>query len=112
MQEVLIQVILHKQKKFQWPHHVAQRGNRGEPMFFGAEDYRLYRRLIATAARRADAAIWAYCLMPNHVHLIVTPADADGLRRPLPRRTGAIPGPSTRGSTGRAIYSRDASVRW
>jgi putative transposase len=80
MQEVLIQVVLHKQKKFQWPHHVAQRGNHREPVFFGPEDYRFYRRLIATAGRRADAQIWAYCLMPNHVHLIVTPADEDGLR--------------------------------
>jgi putative transposase len=62
------------------PRHVTQRGNRREPVFFGAEDYQLYRGLIATAARRADAAIWAYCLMPNHVHLIVTPADEGGLR--------------------------------
>ncbi len=62
------------------PHHITQRGNRREPVFFGAEDYRLYRRLIATAARRDGAEIWAYCLMPNHVHLIVTPSDEDGLR--------------------------------
>ena len=39
------------------PHHVIQRGNRREPVFFGAEDYRLYRRLIVTAAHRADADI-------------------------------------------------------
>ena len=56
MQEVLIQVVLHKQKKFQWPHHVAQRGNRREPVFFGAGDYQLYRQLIAAAARRAVLA--------------------------------------------------------
>src|SRR6516164_7432346 len=64
------------------PHHVTQRGNRREPVFFEANDYRLYRRLVATAARRAGTAVWAYCLMPNHVHLIMTPADADadGLR--------------------------------
>jgi putative transposase len=49
-------------------------------VFFKADDYRLYRRLIGAAARRAGAAIWAYCLMPNHVHLIVAPADEDGLR--------------------------------
>ena len=76
------------------PHHVTQRGNRGEPVFFGAEDYQLYRRLIATAARRAGTEIWAYCLMPNHVHLIVTPADQDGLRATFGdthrRYTGAI----------------------
>jgi putative transposase len=62
------------------PHHVTQRGNRREPVFFGAGDYQLYRQLIAAAARRAGAQIWAYCLMPNHVHLIVTPTDHDGLR--------------------------------
>ena len=45
-----------------------------------AASQRLYRRLIATAARRDGAEIWAYCLMPNHVHLIVTPAGGDGLR--------------------------------
>src|SRR5258708_21886843 len=62
------------------PHHVTQRGNRRERVFFQADDYRLYRRLIAAAAVRARVAIWAYCLMPNHVHLIVVPADGDGLR--------------------------------
>ena len=74
------------------PHHVTQRGNRREPVFFEADAYRLYRR--PAAARRADAAVWAYCLMPNHVHLIVTPADADGLRATFAeahrRCTGAI----------------------
>ena len=72
------------------PHHVTQRSNRREPVFFGAEDYRLYRRLIATAARRADAKIWAYCLMPNHVHLIVTPTDHDGLRATTVIRVAVI----------------------
>ena len=44
------------------PHHVTQRGNQREPVFLEADDYRLYRRLIATAARRARTAVWAYCL--------------------------------------------------
>jgi putative transposase len=76
------------------PHHVTQRGNRREPVFFSEDDYRLYRRLIAAAARRAGAEVWAYCLMPNHVHLIVVPRDADGLRATVAeahrRYTGAI----------------------
>ena len=76
------------------PHHVTQRGNRREPVFFETDDYRLYRRLVAAAARRAGTAVWAYCLMPNHVHLIVTPAGADGLRATFAeahrRYTGAI----------------------
>jgi REP element-mobilizing transposase RayT len=40
-------------------HHVTQRGNRREPVFFEAGDYRRYRRLVAAAARRAGAAVWA-----------------------------------------------------
>src|SRR5262252_7544861 len=62
------------------PHHVTQRGNRREPVFYGADDYRFYRRLVAAAARRAGTAVWAYCLMPNHVHLPIMPTwrDAGG----------------------------------
>lgn len=63
------------------PHHVTQRGNRRETTFFGADDYQLYRILLADAAAKAGAEIWAYCLMPNHVHIILTPTDPDGLRR-------------------------------
>ena len=76
------------------PHHVTQRGNRRQPVFFIDDDYRLYLHLITAAAARAGAAIWAYCLMPNHVHLIVVPRDADGLRATFAeahrRYTGAI----------------------
>lgn len=63
------------------PHHVTQRGNRRETTFFEEADYHLYRDLLARAAAKAGAEIWAYCLMPNHVHVIVTPKDEDGLRR-------------------------------
>ena len=63
------------------PHHITQRGNRREPVFFEDDDYRRYLALIAEAARRAETSIWAYCLMPNHVHFIMVPSDADGLRR-------------------------------
>lgn len=63
------------------PYHVTQRGNRRQPTFFEESDYALYRDLLAQSAKRAGAAVWAYCLMPNHVHVIVVPADEDGLRR-------------------------------
>ena len=65
------------------PHHVTQRGNRRERVFFGDDDYRLYRDLLREACDRADVSVWAYCLMPNHVHLILTPTTADGLARAL-----------------------------
>lgn len=65
------------------PHHVTQRGNRRQQVFFGDEDYRLYRALLAEGCRAAGVAIWAWCLMPNHVHLILVPAAPDGLRAAL-----------------------------
>jgi putative transposase len=63
------------------PYHVTQRGNRREQTFFEDGDYVVYRELLAEAAAKAGAEIWCYCLMPNHVHVIVVPADSDGLRR-------------------------------
>jgi putative transposase len=64
-----------------YPHHVTQRGNRRQQTFFNADDYRAYRELMAEWCARCGVAVWAYCLMPNHVHLIVVPRSADGLRR-------------------------------
>jgi putative transposase len=61
------------------PHHVTQRGNRRQATFFGEDDYRLYRALLAEHARAARVAVWAWCLMPNHVHLILVPKTAAGL---------------------------------
>ena len=63
------------------PYHVTQRGNRRERTFFEDADYALYRDLLAQSAEKAGAEIWCYCLMPNHVHVIVVPSDEDGLRR-------------------------------
>jgi putative transposase len=65
------------------PHHVTQRGNRRQQVFFGDDDYAAYRALLAEGCRAAGVAVWAYCLMPNHVHLILTPSDEDGLRAAL-----------------------------
>lgn len=63
------------------PHHVTQRGNRREQTFFEDGDYDLYLDLLAETAKRAHCEIWSYCLMPNHVHIIIVPSDEDGLRR-------------------------------
>jgi putative transposase len=66
-----------------FPHHVTQRGNRRAPIFFEDGDYALYRDLLAERCRKASVACWAYCLMPNHVHLILVPTTADGLARAI-----------------------------
>ena len=65
------------------PHHVTQRGNRRETVFFGDDDYALYRDLLPEACRREGVAVWAYCLMPNHVHLILAPQTPEALGRAL-----------------------------
>ena len=76
------------------PHHVTQRGNGRARTFFGDDDYQLYRDLLAENAAKAGVEVWGWVLMPNHVHLILVPADPDGLRRclaPVHRRyAGAI----------------------
>jgi putative transposase len=52
-------------------------------------DFALYLDLLADAAERARVEIWPYCLMPDQVHIIAMPSDADGLWRTFPRMTGA-----------------------
>lgn len=64
-------------------HHVTQRGNRRQPVFFGDEDYAAYRDLVAASCAANDVRCLAWCLMPTHVHLILVPSDADGLRAAL-----------------------------
>ena len=63
------------------PHHVTQRGNRRQQTFFGDEDYLAYIELMAEWCRAYNVAIWAWCLMPNHVHLIAVPTSTEGLAR-------------------------------
>jgi len=62
-----------------YPHHVTQRGNRRQQTFFNDEDYRSYQVLMAEWCAKHHVEIWAYCLMPNHVHLIAVPETKEGL---------------------------------
>jgi putative transposase len=67
------------------PHHVTQRGNGRAQTFFGEDDYRLYLDLLARQCAAAEVGVWAWVLMPNHVHMVLTPRDDDGLRWALAR---------------------------
>lgn len=60
-------------------HHVVQRGNRRQQTFFSDADYRYYLDLLAKASAGGGLSVWAYCLMPNHVHLIVVPESPTSL---------------------------------
>lgn len=66
-----------------YPHHVTQRGNRRLPVFFADDDYRAYLALLSEWCTKAATQVWAYCLMPNHVHLVLVPSHDDGLRAAL-----------------------------
>ena len=61
------------------PHHVTQYGNRKQRTFFSDSDYRRYLDLIAEHTRKSGTEVWAYCLMPNHIHLVMVPGKEDGL---------------------------------
>lgn len=65
------------------PHHLTQRGNRRLPVFFSDDDRRLYLALVASASARSETRWLAWCLMDNHVHLILVPETPDGLRAML-----------------------------
>ncbi len=62
-----------------YPHHVTQRGSRKQTTFFCDDDYRAYLSLLQENRLKSDVEIWAYCLMPNHVHLVAVPQHANGL---------------------------------
>jgi putative transposase len=65
------------------PHHITQRGNRRQATFFCAEDYHAYLALLREWCGHWKVEIWAYCLMPNHVHLLAVPMAEDALRRAI-----------------------------
>jgi putative transposase len=60
-----------------YPHHVVQRGNYDQLVFETDTDYRRYLDWLREYTVRYGVDIWAYCLMPNHVHFICVPK-ADG----------------------------------
>ena len=64
-----------------YPHHVTQRGNRRMKTFFSTADYQAYLDLMSEVKDEIGVEVWAYCLMPNHTHLVVVPQETDGLSR-------------------------------
>lgn len=66
-----------------YAHHVTQRGNRRQETFFCDDDYATYLNIVGESCAKTGTEIWGYCLMPNHVHLIMVPSHEDGLRAAL-----------------------------
>jgi putative transposase len=65
------------------PHHITQRGNRREDIFFTDEDREAYLTWLHEYCETFKVEILAYCLMTNHIHLVAVPARDDGLQRVL-----------------------------
>ncbi len=64
---------------------VTQRGNRESDVFVTPEDRAHYRDVLASYAGRYGLDLWAYCLMPNHVHLLAFAREAEALSRAVGR---------------------------
>lgn len=62
-------------------HHVVQRGHNREGVFFSDDDRSYYLECLENAAVQYDCQVHAYVLMPNHVHLLVTPRQVMGVSR-------------------------------
>jgi putative transposase len=62
-----------------FPHHIVQRGNNREKVFIDDEDREKYINLLKKYSRKRDARILAYCLMTNHVHLLVKPKENESM---------------------------------
>ena len=66
-------------------HHVTQRGNNHQDVFFVDDDRRVYLGLLKRAAAQYGLLIHGYCLMTNHIHLVATPKEEDSLAKALGR---------------------------
>lgn len=62
-----------------FPHHVVQRGNNREQVFFEEKDRKQYLSLLKKYSVKWESSVMAYCLMSNHVHLLIKPASDESL---------------------------------
>lgn len=69
-------------------YHVTQRGNGRQQVFFEDRDYSLYLDLLRDTCQRERLPIWAYCLMPNHIHLIAVPERETAMAQSMGRING------------------------
>ncbi len=76
-----------------YPHHIVQRGHNRQVVFASEADYRRYLGHLQELSATHAVRVHAYCLMTNHVHLLLTPGDADGA---LARLMKALAGRTTR----------------
>lgn len=52
-------------------YHIMARGNQKQPIFYDAKDFNVYLKIMKKAKRKYGVLLYAYCLMPNHIHLLI-----------------------------------------
>lgn len=70
------------------PHHVVHRGHNRRVVFHTPGDYSSYLDSLCELKLRFETRLLAYCLMPNHVHLLLAPKSADGMALLMKRLAG------------------------
>ena len=58
-----------------YPHHIVQRGHNRNAVFVADEDYRFYLDNLKEWKTKLGIKLYAWCLMTNHIHLVIEPAD-------------------------------------
>lgn len=71
-----------------FPHHVIQRGHNKQDIFLENGDYEYYLESLRNWRRQYDVKLYAYCLMTNHVHLLLEPQSPAGLAQLMKRVAG------------------------
>lgn len=63
------------------PQHVIQRGNNRKACFFDEQDYKVYLDKLKEYSQKLDVEVHSFVLMTNHVHLLMTPKEGNGVSR-------------------------------
>lgn len=63
------------------PHHISQRGNRGEPIFFEKDDFSHYMEILQKSLKAFELDLLSFCLLPNQIHLLTEPKTKDDISR-------------------------------
>ena len=64
-------------------HHITQRGNNRQDVFFVDDDRRVYLELLQKYCEKYGMRIHGYCLMTNHVHLVAIPEKEESLAKAI-----------------------------
>lgn len=65
----------------EFPHHVIHRGNNRQAIFHRNTDYRFFMNTISEAKKEFNCLLYGYCLMSNHIHMIIQPSHKDSLSK-------------------------------